>query len=98
MLVPELKIYMNWEKRKVMQILQVLCFQENVYLNEESKMIHVTIEKFDIDTLGALFCIAVAVVLMLALFMTEPTYRFKWKRSWKELVTILEIRKHLKFI
>lgn len=35
-LVPEENIY-EFGKRKAMKILQVLCFQENVYLNEESK-------------------------------------------------------------
>lgn len=85
MLVPEENIY-ELGKRKAVQILQVLCFQENAYLNEESKMIHVTIEKFDIDSLGVLICAPlVAAVLMLALFMTEPTKDLNGKGAGKNL-------------
>lgn len=58
MLVPE-EIIHELGKSKAMQILQVLCFQASVYLSEESKMIHVTIENFDIDGFGVLICVAV---------------------------------------
>ena len=49
-------------------------------------MIHVTIEKFDIDSLGVLICApVVAAVLMLALFMTEPTKDLNGKGAGKNL-------------
>lgn len=40
---------MNWEKEKTTKILQVLCFQESVLLNEKMKMMPVTIKAFDIS-------------------------------------------------
>lgn len=57
MLVPE-EIIHELGKRKAMQILQLLCFQDSVYLNEGSKMICIAIEKFDIDSLEVLTCAA----------------------------------------
>lgn len=49
-------------------------------------MIHVTTEKFDIDSLGLLICApVVAAVLMLGLFKTEPNLNGKGagKNLWQ---------------
>ena len=48
MLVPEENIN-ELVIRKHIEILHVLCCQENVFLNEEGKMIHVTIKQVDIN-------------------------------------------------
>lgn len=48
MLVPEESIN-ELGKRKDIEILQVLCFQESVLLNEKMKMIPVTIKTLDIS-------------------------------------------------